>query len=1246
MAKQIKAYVEVEPYDEISPGRGTEPAALAGSVLVAEDFGRALARLAESAVGATASARVLSGPHGVGKSTLLALIHAIASEPATFSRSPHQDVRSASGLFAELKVVPVFIDPSDDPSSDFASAVRKGFVAAANSASRVGISAADWDGACAAPDPADQALALLPSGVRLLLLVDGASSWIRSVERDVARGAMGSLAVIADRAQQEPVSLIIALDEETLDGGSGLALPLLRSCQVEYLPAVVLFQACDRHLFKKAARQRAELGNLYNELKSSSPAFRWTREEFVGMYPLHPATVEVASALSRYAPSFSFLRFASAAGNRAKGRRELSLIVLDELFDTCEYELRKEADLADVFEIYDDFVNNVVPRLTDSQHRFWAKLVLKGLFLCSLSGRAVSAAELADTMMLRDESNPQTGARTVQSILTNFEERAAQRFTIEGEGDSRTYRLPTAADKSGSRVVATLAQEIGEDDPRLADMLVRLGASRFPDWPVIDPDAGGRAELEIPWRGTWRRGLLSYRIPVELAVIPPLKEDYPPSAAEIRMEFDGTTGSGEDGSDANDVETEPATERRTVRFTPAESICEFDWEVQLVPLGAPVELRDGPTTLVLWIPGEPDDDDLGVLRRLTVLRSDDPRLEAAGVDREALAADVEAEGGLVFHRLYLEKGRFVGPDWELRSAEQAARETTIGLLARVLEAPISERFPEHPLFTGELDEAAVHLLIEKLFVGGAGTPNVQQAAATLAAPLGLAEAADGGQYRFNPNGETALAHSFNVEPLRLAEAAGDTGVPLEAFYQALRREPFGLQRIAQRLILAGLVGSGRLKLIGPDCELTAIGLSTAGDLQGYTHMCRAGLAVYPNETLLEWARLVSEVDDLDDLVTAEGRQLVRQALESWLDRWHDMDLKARFNEVPDEAATRRTWQLISASKQYFDTTARSVESVLIEEISLEEGIGRIVTTFAAKPAIYQRATRDLKMLTSFVEWVPYYSEAKEYILSADRTPEPSIEAERAELIDFITAPHRLLEETKRRRFETVYESFQQHYADYYTSSHDLHVGSRADFDALSAYLDSETWARFELLSQVRVVNSRYYQFALEFVSAIRDLSCDLPTRELLHDRPLCLCGFRLGNTDGVARMCERLRMIVEQGTTEHIQTIRQFRQTILIGMRTMDADAAYADASVPLISLLSGGEKIPEITPSTVELINNCVAGQPAPVVVSVPPALEPGLAITKQDLRMRLMAWLEELPGDDGVVFEVSRLLPASADE
>ena len=391
MAKQIKAYVEVEPYNEISPGRGSEPAALVGSVLVADDFGRALARLAETAVGTAAPARVLSGPHGVGKSTLLAVAHAIASEPATFNRSPHQDVRTASSMLSESRVIPVLIDPSDDASDDFGASMRKGFTAAANAASRVGISAADWDGACQAPDPADRALDLLPPGSRLVLFVDGASSWLRRVERDTARAAIASLARVAERAHAEAISLVIALDEETLDGGSGLALPLLRYCQVEYVPLTVLAQSCDRHLFKKTGRQRAELGLLYDELKSASPLFRWSREEFVGMYPLHPGTVEVAPALSRYAPSFSFLRFASTAGNRAKGRRDLSLIVLDELFDACEYEMRKEADLAGVFEIYDDFVNNVVPKLSDSHHKFWAKLVLKGLFLSSLAGRAVSA---------------------------------------------------------------------------------------------------------------------------------------------------------------------------------------------------------------------------------------------------------------------------------------------------------------------------------------------------------------------------------------------------------------------------------------------------------------------------------------------------------------------------------------------------------------------------------------------------------------------------------------------------------------------------------------------------------------------------------------------------------------------------------------------------------------------------------------------------------------------------------------
>jgi hypothetical protein len=851
--------------------------------------------------------------------------------------------------------------------------------------------------------------------------------------------------------------------------------------------------------------------------------------------------------------------------------------------------------------------------------------------------------------MLYDERDPEAGPRTVAAILAAFEDRAAQRFVIEGEGDARSYRLPTADEGAAARTVYELAREIPADDARIADTLVGLGAMRFPDWPAGLGPGAGNATLEVPWRGTWRSGLLSYRVPVEMIPIPPVEADLP------LADTDPLADLGEDILSVNatlDVSAAvghaagTALERMLVTFSASPEICEHDWEIVLAPVGASADAPRGPSTLVRWVPGEPGDDELLVLRRLAALRSGDARLDAAGVDREALTAEAEAEGGLIFHHLYLEKGRFVGPSWEVNAADQAARETLGGLLARVLDGPFGDRFPQHPQFAGEVDEATAQLLVEKFFVGGAVTPNVQQAAATIAAPLGLAEAPDQGPYRFNPNGEAALAFAFNVEPLRLAEAAGDNGVPLDAVYQALRREPFGLQRPAQRLVLAAMIASGRLMLTGPDGDLTAEGLGRAGDFDDYTHLRRAGLTVYPNEALLEWARLVADADHLNDLVTADGRQLIRQALVEWLERWRELNLQARFSEVPAEAATRRTWQLISASKQYFDSTARSVRAILDEDVPLEEGLGRIVTTFAANPTIYQRALRDLKMLTSFVDWVGFYTYAKEYVLSADRTAEPKIEAERSELVDFISAPHRLLDESKRRRFETVYETFLQDYTDYYVSAHDLHVGTRGDFEALSGFLDDEAWMRFQLLSHVRIVNGRYYQFAAEFTQAIRDLACDLPTREILHERPSCVCGFRLGNIDGFARMFERLRLLVEQGTRHHVQTIRQFRQPILAGLRRMEADSAYADASVPLIGLLSSNEALTELTPSTIDLVNRCLADQPLPVAVAAPPPLELGQAVSKDELRARLTKWLDELPGGDGVFIEIARALPVTGDE
>ncbi len=1247
MAKQIKAYVEVEPYVEVNQGKGGDPAELLATVLAVDDFGDALAHLAEAATGAGAPARILSGPHGCGKSTLLSLLNALSGFPDLRSRAQQPAVRTASSYMSGSRLVPVVVDPHELNTSDFQTSLVESLRSASAPASAAGISATEWEGAAKSHDPVASSLALLPPGGRLVLIVDGLSTWARSAERESLRRAVDTLSRFGELSLRETISVLVALDEESLESAGGAFLPLLRHFQVEYLGSSCLRQICDRHLFKKEGRQHAELEAVFGTVRRLVPGFRWSRDEFIALYPLHPATLEVASALRRSAPTFSFPRFAAASANRARGRRELSLVVLDELFDTAEYELRKAMELSAAFEVYDDLVNAVVPKFSESQQRFWAKVVLKGLFLYSLAKRPVTALDLASAMMLYEENDVESGPRVVGTILQGFAERAEHRLIVEGEGTARSYRLPTADEGVGARVVFELVREIAPNDPRIADALASLGAARFPDWPIGFAVAPGSATLEVPWRGTWRRGTVSYRVPTKLVAIPPLEADAPLADADPFADLGDDDILDTSGTSLEpDIPAEPSIERLVVTYTAAKDICEDDWEVSLMPIRSPIDLRHRPETLVLWVPAEPDEAEMNVLRRVCAVRSGDARLNVEGIDVESLRSEAEAEGGLVFHNLYLERGRFVGPGWEAKASDQAARETLGGLLARILDAPLAARFPQHPSFTGEVDDPSTFLLVDKFFIAGAATPNVLQLAAALASPLGLADSPERGIYRFNRSSETALAFPFNVEPLRLAEAAGESGVPLDAIYQALRREPFGLQRPAQRLIIAGLVASGRVKLAGAGSELTAETFSQAGQLDEYSHMHRAGLTVYSNESLLEWARMVADAAHLNDLVTADGRQLIRQALGEWLERWRELNLPKRFGEIPAEAATRRTWQLVAASKQYFDATAGSVRAILDEEIALEEGLGRIITTFAANPTIYQRALRDLRMLTSFIEWVPEYTAAKEYVLCADRTGEPKIESERAELVDFISAPHRLLDDSKRRRFETVYKTFVQDYTDYYVSSHDLHVGTRADFEALDSFLDEEAWRRFELLAHVRVVNNRFYQFAMDFVQSIRDLGCELPTRELLQERPSCVCGFRLGSPDGFARLFERFRLVVDQGTRQHIQTIRQFRQPILTGLRRMQSDAAYADASVPLIGLLTGGDAITEVTPSTVELVNRCLADQRLSVAVATPPQLEPGRAMSKDELRSRLVRWLDELPGDEGVFIEIARALPVSSDD
>src|SRR4051812_39702460 len=112
MAKQIKAYVEIEPYVEVTQGRGSDPSDVLASVLVDDEFGDALVQLAQTATGTAVPARVVSGPRGCGKSTLLTTLAVLAGHAELRPRAP-AGMRGATTYLSGARLVPIVLDPTE-----------------------------------------------------------------------------------------------------------------------------------------------------------------------------------------------------------------------------------------------------------------------------------------------------------------------------------------------------------------------------------------------------------------------------------------------------------------------------------------------------------------------------------------------------------------------------------------------------------------------------------------------------------------------------------------------------------------------------------------------------------------------------------------------------------------------------------------------------------------------------------------------------------------------------------------------------------------------------------------------------------------------------------------------------------------------------------------------------------------------------------------------------------------------------
>jgi hypothetical protein len=1239
---KIKDFVEPQAYEEVRDFAADPARALAAyrfTDATSDLLARWLDALADLPRGRGA-AHALAGLRGVGKSHALAAFGALVGSPPLRATVPDAHVAASARRLSGRRHTVVRVERGTRPA--FAEELGDAFARA------FGGDAPEWSSL--APAEALARAVEEAQGATVALLVDTAYGRAARVARDDGP----ALSALAEAAASRDAFVALALDDD-IAGAEGANVALSQTFRIDYLEPEHLYHVADSYLLRKSPPARDRLHEIYLQLRAAVPNFNWSEPRFAALYPVHPLVADVAAAVRLHAHSFAFLPFAASSSGRAVNRPALSLILLDEVFDQTERELRQTKELEDAFRVFDELATKAVAQFPALQ-RLHVRLVLKNLFVLSLDGRGATARDLCAALLL-EESDAQPQVARVEETLARLAELAPAGGLVKTADDGEDcYRFHLGAASGLDAALARALKRPLADPSALNDLLAGLARARFEDWPLAAHPAGPAASQDAPdgransphqespfavvWRGSLRRGrILALRAGGGGAT----PAGAPDEDEEWRLLL------LEPGADAAD-----SAGQFFAAGAPGQPLPRGDEAGEAHDAGAGRPREAGPRghlapVPVVWQPAELTAEEWGLLRRLHALKND-PTLAPFGDAARVAANSLAARAERVWARLYLDDGALViGGERHGFTAESRADRTLAGALGRALAAHFDALHPRHPEFAATLCEQDVSRLVENFFSGAnAADPEVQRLAAEFAEPLGLAAVRNG---LYAPAvGDGSAGRPWAQEVLALVAAAGEATVPEREVCRALSRPPSGLTAEARQLVMAALVAARRVELVTrADDRISRRTLGRAVNWSKVAGVCRPAGVRMGAEELTAWARRLTGREDLPVVNNDSAYEIARAALAGWLRDWRANTALRDFDELPDAGLTTRTWKLAAGVRAAFESAADAVASAETNDLALEEVLQRVADAFGSSAEEFGRAASQLESLAAYASGLAARERARAYLTAAEPTGVGEIESARRELLTIAEDPHALLEAPSRERFDLLWQAFRERYGAHYRGAHERAAGpAAAHRREVEEFTRSDQWRELEALASLPVLSPSPWREASALAARALSAGCAQPVERLLEERPRCVCGFRLSETEELAGAPARLAELTAGALASYRRTLAPLARHLADALPLAAADSASPDVVACADSLansLSRGLVPPQLSADDCALIARSLEQHPAPQLLHVEPPPAAGL-LAREELAARVGRWLEELPHGPALVSVEDRTAPNAAAE
>lgn len=960
--------------------------------------------------------------------------------------------------------------------------------------------------------------------VPLVILIDTAMGR----ENRVARDDGVVLSQIAEAAKSLGIFVAVALDDD-ISGADGPNASISASFNIDFLDQEHLYRIVDSVIFSKHNQMRGLLHDIYEDYRIELDGFRWSEHRFSSLYPLHPATVEIAPLIRLYIQDFALLGFAAEAGVKILGRPANSLIGLDEVFDSVETRLRAVPALADAFSIFEELDREVVAKLSVTV-RHPARLILKGLLVLSLGGEPVSAQEIAASMMIFTGPGGDSAGLDVLALLDSFVEARPRTVTRNSREGLQPRYLLKVSDKAD---VDNLLSEESEKVPADAVWRVLLGqmAERYSDF-----DGASRvSQCSVEWRGGIRRGELIW----------PSKEDPDEQTRERREMPDWTIRVEPDADDATPADENTGFAWRLAKLTAEEK--ESIGRFHLLQTRADIREKYG---------------------------------DELATSMHVLSLTVEK----IWQRIFLQDSYIFAGSLTYKFGEDSTSAHTLAqVLSATLDPIFDSLYPEHPIFSETLGiKQTASVIANFLSTSTEVGSETQSLAETFAVPLGLATKS--GDVLI-PASADSLAQ-IAVIRAALADAPTEDVIPLKDLAMRMQACPFGFTREAQHLTLAALVGQRMYDFVtssGNRINHRSLDLQILWD--DIVGVARPLTEQYSAERLLSWAKLITGNSALKSIERTEDRSLIIDSLGQWLRGWVEGRALAEFDSLPDEHLNAGIWRTAANLRKSFGAMAEIIDSQVKGDIGLDQCLQMIADLFSDSESEYENKKVDMRVLREFTAGVQKRAEILTYLTLCENTGDDALEATRLSLLDLIEATKFSAVGKQAEQIVEVWSNFKALYIAYYAERHDAVMKSVEAAEKLKAVVRSDEWVAYETFSTFQWIDQDKFQLGKGLVRELRQLQCSAKVVDELAVRPFCGCSFSLSESERLASLPLDLETIVADSVRSYTSRIVAQRGEILA---TVQPEAMRSSVS-KIIDQLTKSETLAMLTSQELRILRLAV---------------------------------------------------------